>query len=159
MMFLTKNFTLEELVASDIAKRYGISNTPSAKGKAKLGILARNILQPIRDAYGKPIVVTSGYRCGRVNEIAGGANTSDHIYCCAADIRSVSDTVEDNRELWQVVVRLWKEGKLPTLKQCINEFYYDWIHVSFQDGRTSKRGQFLDATRISGTTGYVLSKI
>ena len=158
-MNLSKNFTLEELTASTIAKRYGISNTPSATGKDKLGILARNILQPIRDAYGAPIVVTSGYRSKRVNEIAGGASSSDHIYCCAADIRSVSDTVEDNKRLWEVVVWLYKQGKLPMLKQCINEYNFDWIHVSYQDGRTSKKGQFLDAKRVKGKVQYTASKI
>jgi len=158
-MNLTKNFTLEELTDSHIAKRYGIKNAPSETGKAKLAILAKEILQPIRDAYGKAIIVTSGYRSGKVNEIAGGVKNSDHVYCCAADIRSVSDTVEDNKRLWETVVRLWKEGKIPTLKQCINEYNYDWIHVSFQDGRTAKRGQFLDARRVKGKTIYNNSKI
>ena len=158
-MNLTKNFTLEELVASPAAKRHGIRNTPSETGKAKLGTLAKEILQPIRDAYGRAIVVTSGYRCAKLNELVGGAKNSDHVYCCAADIRSVSDTVEDNKALWEVVVRLWKQGKLPTLKQCINEYNFDWIHVSFQDGRTNKRGQFLDAKRVNGKTVYVASKI
>jgi len=158
-MNLTKNFTLEELTASPIAKRYGIKNAPSETGKAKLAILAKEILQPIRDAYGAPVVVTSGYRCTRLNTVVGGAKTSDHIYCCAADIRSQSDTVEDNKRLWETVVKLWKEGKIPMLKQCINEFGYDWVHVSFQDGRTSKRGQFLDARRVKGKTIYNNSKI
>lgn len=158
-MNLSKNFTLEELAASPTAKRLGIANTPSQTGREKLAILARNILQPIRDAYGAPVVVTSGYRCTRLNTAVGGAKTSDHIYCCAADIRSQSDTVEDNKRLWETVVRLWKEGKIPTLKQCINEYGFDWIHVSFQDGRTAKRGQFLDAKRVKGKTIYNNSKI
>ena len=158
-MNLTKNFTLEELIASPTAKRHGIKNTPSETGKAKLATLAKEILQPIRDAYGKSIIVTSGYRCTKLNSIVGGAKTSDHIYCCAADIRSVSDTAEDNKTLWEVVVRLWKQGRLPKLKQCINEYNYDWVHVSFQDGRTTKRGQFLDAKRSNGKTVYVTSRI
>lgn len=158
-MNLTKNFTLEELIASADAKRLGIKNVPTKTGEAKLGVLAKNILQPIRDAYGKPIVVTSGYRCTKLNSIVGGAKTSDHIYCCAADIRSTSDTVEDNKRLWEIVLWLWKNGKLPMLKQCINEYGYDWIHVSFQDGRTSKKGQFLDARRVNGKVQYVTSKI
>lgn len=153
-MNLTKNFTLEELCASPTAKRLGIKNTPSKTGEEKLSILARDILQPIRDAYGRAIVVTSGYRCTKLNSLVGGAKASDHIYCCAADIRSVSDTVEDNKALWEVVVRLWKQGRLPSLKQCINEYGYDWIHVSFQDGRTSKKGQFLAAKRVNGKTQY-----
>ncbi len=158
-MNLTKNFTLEELCASPTAKRLGIKNTPRNTGEEKLSILARDILQPIRDAYGKAVVVTSGYRCGKLNEVVGGAKNSDHVYCCAADIRSTSDTPEDNKRLWEIVVWLYKQGKLPTLKQCINEYGFDWIHVSFQDGRTSKKGQFLDAKRVGGKTQYVTSKI
>ena len=158
-MNLTKNFTLEELTASAAAKRHGIKNTPSETGKAKLATLAKEILQPIRDAYGRSIIVTSGYRCTKLNSIVGGAKTSDHIYCCAADIRSVSDTTEDNKTLWEVVARLWKQGRLPKLKQCINEYGFDWVHVSFQDGRTTKRGQFLDAKRSNGKTVYVTSRI
>lgn len=158
-MNLTKNFTLEELCSSPTAKRLGIPNVPSATGKSKLSMLAKNILQPIRDAYGKPIVVTSGYRCVKANEAVGGAKNSDHVYCCAADIRSVSDTVEDNKKLWEVVVNLWKQSRLPMLKQCINEFNFDWIHVAYQDGRSTKRGQFLDAKKVNGKTEYIYSKI
>lgn len=158
-MNLTKNFTLEELTASATAKRHGIRNVPSKDGQAKLATLAKEILQPIRDAYGRSIIVTSGYRCAKLNSIVGGAKTSDHIYCCAADIRSVSDTKEDNKVLWEVVVRLWKQGRLPRLKQCINEYGFDWVHVSFQDGRSGKLGQFLDAKKSGGKTMYVTSKI
>ena len=158
-MRLTANFTLEELTASPAAKRHGIRTVPSEKGAEKLATLARQILQPIRDAYGRAIVVTSGYRCTKLNTLVGGAKTSDHIYCCAADIRSVSDTPEDNKVLWEVVVRMWKQGRLPLLKQCINEYGFDWVHVSFQDGRTSKLGQFLDAKKSGGKTVYVTSKI
>jgi len=158
-MRLTKNFTYEELIASPTAKRFGIDNSPSKTAAGNLQMLANEILQPIRDAYGKSIVVSSGFRCPRLNAAVGGSATSDHKFGCAADIRSMSDTPTDNRKLWRVVVDLWKAGKLPRLKQCINEYGFDWVHVSIQDGRTSKLGEFLDAKRINKKTTYSSSGI
>ena len=62
-MYITKNFTKEELVASATAKRLKIDNTPSEDEEARLFILALKILQPLRDRYGKPIRISSGFRC------------------------------------------------------------------------------------------------
>ena len=96
----SKNFTYEELVNSATAKRLKIDNTPNEEQKEKLKRLAVEILQPIRDKYGKPIVVTSGFRCAKLNNAVGGAKTSQHCKGEAADIRSVSDTRKDNFELF-----------------------------------------------------------
>ena len=71
--YLSKNFTLEELVYSDTAKRYGLNNTPTPQVIANLKNLCVNVLQPLRDYLGKPIRVTSGYRSPEVNKRVGGA--------------------------------------------------------------------------------------
>jgi hypothetical protein len=63
MEYLTDNFTKEELVASATAKRLKIDNTPSKEESEKLHLLASKILQPLRDAYRKPIRISSGFRC------------------------------------------------------------------------------------------------
>ena len=63
MVYLTQNFTLEELIASPTAKMKGINNTPNARVIESLKHLCEEILQPIRNKFGKPITVTSGYRC------------------------------------------------------------------------------------------------
>lgn len=73
---ITKNFTLSELVASDTATRMGIDNSPDEEVEKKLRLLATSILQPLRDRYGKPITVTSGYRCSKLNKAVGGVSTS-----------------------------------------------------------------------------------
>jgi uncharacterized protein YcbK (DUF882 family) len=73
---ITKNFTLSELVASDTATRLGIDNVPDKKAEANLRLLATTILQPLRDRYGKPIIVTSGYRCTALNKAVGGVASS-----------------------------------------------------------------------------------
>ena len=129
------------------ARNRGIDNTPDEQCSANLEALCQQILQPIRDAWGAPIIVSSGYRCPALNKAVGGAAQSDHMYGCAADIKTVVDTPERNKELYLLIKKMYQDGKLPRLKQCIDEYGYDWIHVSFQDGRTKKIGQFVHVQR------------
>ena len=121
-----KYFTLNELTASSTAKRKGIDNTPDATVKANLTALVANILDPLREAYGKPIVVSSGYRCPKLNRAVGGAAKSQHVTGQAADIHTLSDTPADNKKLFDLILKL----KLP-FDQLINEYNFNWVHVSF----------------------------
>lgn len=125
----SKNFTYEELVNSATAKRLKIDNTPNEEQKEKLKKLAVEILQPIRDKYGKPIVVTSGFRCIKLNSAIGGAKTSQHCKGEAADIRSVSDTRKDNIELFNLILQMLKDKEIK-VGQLIDEYGYNWVHVS-----------------------------
>lgn len=143
-----KYFTIEELTASPTAKRKGINNEPSLTETRNLFALVNNILDPLREAYGKPIVVTSGYRCYLLNRAVGGATSSQHTKGQAADIRSMSDKREDNKKLFDLILSL----KLP-FDQLINEYNYDWVHVSF--GPKNRR-QVLRAVRNKfGRTEYL----
>lgn len=128
-MVLTTNFTLEELTKSATAARLGIDNTPNKQATEGLKRLCADILQPIRDKYGKPIIVTSGYRCEALNKAVGGARHSQHMRGEAADIRTVSDTTEDNKKLFDLIVRMVKRGDI-TVGQLIEEKGYNWLHVS-----------------------------
>ena len=121
-----KYFTLNELTASSTAKRKGIDNTPDATVKANLTALVANILDPLREAYGKPIVVSSGYRSPKLNRAVGGAAKSQHVTGQAADIHTLSDTPADNKKLFDLIQSL----KLP-FDQLINEYNFNWVHVSF----------------------------
>lgn len=141
-MKLTKNFTLEELTNSGTALRLGIDNTPNEITKSRLKKLCEKILQPIREKYGKPIIVSSGYRCAKLNSAVGGSKTSDHMYGCAVDIHTISDTVADNKMLFNLILRMINSGEIE-VKQLIDEYGYNWIHVSYQDGRSAKRNQIL----------------
>lgn len=152
-MKLTENFTLEELTYSATAQRLGIDNTPSEGVVNKLKTLCKTVLQPIRKKYGKSIVVTCGYRSPKLNKVVGGASTSDHMYGNAADIRSVSDTKADNKALFDLILGMVKKKEIQ-VKQVIDEFGYDWIHVSYQDGRTTKKNQILRAVKVNGKTTY-----
>lgn len=144
---LSRNFTLLEMVRSVTAKRMKFDNTPSVEVLNNLGHLCREILQPIRDAWGEPIIVSSGYRCYALNRFVGGARNSDHMYGCAADIKTVGDLPSRNKELYQMIRRMYKHGKLRKLKQVIDEYGYDWLHVAYQDGRSKKLGQFIHISK------------
>ena len=119
-----KYFTISELTRSDTALRLGIDNTPDESVVAALEALVRNILDPPREAWGRPITVTSGYRCPQLNRAVGGVSNSQHLSGYAADI-STGDRVL-NRRLFQLVQDL----KLP-FDQLIDEKNFAWIHVSY----------------------------
>ncbi len=121
-----KYFTLQELTKSATASRKGIDNTPTEEVKGNLQLLVEKILDPLREAWGAPIIVTSGYRCPKLNKAVGGAKTSQHMYGQAADIRTVSDKPADNRKLFDKI----RELKLP-YDQLIDEYNYNWVHVSY----------------------------
>jgi uncharacterized protein YcbK (DUF882 family) len=101
-----KYFTIKELTKSGTAMRLGIDNNPDKKALLNLEKLIKYILDPLREAYGKPIVISSGYRCEKLNRILGGSKTSQHATGEAVDIRSVSDTPEDNKELFDLIQKL-----------------------------------------------------
>ena len=147
MEWKSKYFTLEEMTASATAKRKGISNKPTADIVAALQRLVKNILDPLREEWGAPIIVTSGYRSVKLNSAVGGARGSQHTYGQAADIRTVSDRPEDNRKLRDLLIKL----NLP-FDQLIDEYNSDWIHVSHRV--SGNRGQILSAKRVKGKTVY-----
>ena len=81
-----KYFTISELTASATALREGIDNRPPKCAYHLLHVLVDQLLDPIREAWGEPIVVSSGYRCKELNTLVGGAKNSHHLLGCAADI-------------------------------------------------------------------------
>lgn len=84
--FLTPHFSLLEMCESRTAKRYGIVNVAPPEAVENLRALCRHTLEPLREALGLPVVITSGYRCQRLNEIlAHSARKSQHLTGCAAD--------------------------------------------------------------------------
>lgn len=136
-MKLSKNFTLEELVFSNTAYKFNINNKPSDAVVHYLTLLAKNILQPLRDAYGKPIKVTSGYRCKALNKIVNGSINSQHVLGQAADIRSLEDTKTENKKLFDLAKQLIEDGTI-TVGQLIDEYNYDWIHISLPSGHKNQ---------------------
>ena len=123
---------------SSTAKAKGIDNTPSAEIKRNIETLVKNVLQPIRDAWGAPIIVTCGYRCPELNKAVGGVKSSDHLYGCASDIRTKEDTPSKNKDLFNLIVKMAKDGTIKC-RQIIDEFNYNWIHISINNNYNSYR--------------------
>ena len=84
-----KHFNLSEFFQSSTAAKNGIKNEPSADEKAtivrNINLLVDNVLDPVRHMVNTPIIITSGYRCPRVNRLVGGVDNSQHMSGCAAD--------------------------------------------------------------------------
>ena len=137
-MKLTDNFTLEELIKSSTATKLNIDNNPTEEITSNLLELSTKILQPIRNVYGKPIVISSGYRCTKLNKAVGGVSTSQHVKGEAADIHTVSDTVQANKELFKLIEKMVKDGKI-IVGQLIDEYNYNWIHVSLPNSKHKKQ--------------------
>ena len=119
-------FSIAELTKSSTAIKKKINNTPTKEVENNLNQLIDNILDPLREAWGQPIIVGSGYRCEALNKAVGGAAHSQHKLGQAADIHTKSDSAEDNKKLFELI----KQLKLP-FDQLINEYNYNWIHVSY----------------------------
>ena len=119
-----KYFTIEELCSSVTAKSKGISNNPPFQVKQNLEALVENILDPLREKYGKPIKVNSGYRSQELNQVVGGTATSQHTKGEAADITGGSK--EENKKLFELI----KASGI--YDQLIDESNYSWVHVSYK---------------------------
>ncbi len=125
---MAKYFSLAELTASDTARQKGIDNTPPPDAVVKLTALADKLLDPIREMWGAPITVNSGYRCPQLNVAVGGAVASQHLRGEAADI--TTGTVSGNKQLFDKIVAAQKRGEI-AFDQLIDESNYSWLHVSY----------------------------
>jgi len=147
-MNLTRNFTLLELTKSDTAIRKGIDNNPNADQVEKLKALCENILQPVRDHFGR-VKVTSGFRSVELCLAIGSSQNSQHAKAEAADFECVG---VDNVELFD-----WIKNNLEP-DQLILEFYTPgepnsgWIHCSYIEG--TPRASYLHAFKEGGKTKY-----
>lgn len=141
-----KYFTIKELTKSNTAIKYNIDNTPNKEQYYNIILLIDNVLDNIREVYNKPIIVDSGFRCAALNKVVGGATNSQHLQGLAADIRTIEDTPEENKKLWDIVI---KKGIV--FDQMINEFNYNWIHISFS---SKCRMQKLISKKVNGKTVY-----
>jgi len=147
-MNLSRNFTLSELTKSDTAIRKGINNNPNAEQIEKLKALCENILQPVRDHFGR-VKITSGFRSVDLCMAIGSSANSQHAKAEAADFECVG---VDNAELAD-----WIKNNLP-YDQLIVEYYTPgepnsgWIHCSYIPDQP--RASYLWAYRSEGKTKY-----
>ena len=145
---ISKNFTLAELCNSAAAKRFGINNNPDDKVIKNLELLAKNILQPIRDHFDKAIHVVSGYRSPGLNKKVGGASNSQHLIGQAVDIDN-DNTDISNAEIFNYIKENLKFDQL--IWEFGNDESPDWVHVSYS---TKPRKQILRAYKDGSRTFY-----
>lgn len=129
---ITENFTLEELCHSNTAVAKGLENIPNKSQVENLKSLAINLLQPVRDLYGKPMIINSGFRSPEVNKAVNGSPTSDHMNGKAADVRTPNP-----RGLFNLV----RNSGL-SFDQLI--LYPTFVHMSFRS-KDANRNQVLYA--------------
>ena len=147
MLMLSDHFSLEELVFSQAAARKGLANDLNAFHLAALKRLCVTLLEPLREALGRPLKISSGYRSPAVNRAVGGAPESAHLKGCAADVTAQGLTPE---QIGQIALA----HKLP-FQQLIAEFG-SWVHLSVPDKISMPPArEMLIATRLpSGTVAY-----
>jgi uncharacterized protein YcbK (DUF882 family) len=128
-----KHFTIEELTRSATARRKGIPNLPNGEEKENLTALVDNVLDPLRELWGAPIIVTSGYRCPLLNKKVGGVATSYHMKGQAADIRAKNLR---NGDLYALIKRMYMEGCFG-LTECYIDERRGYIHIAFDAAENS----------------------
>ena len=150
-MLLSENFTLDELTKSQEALRLGIDNTPNEKHILNLKLLCENVLQPIRDFYGMPLSVSSGYRSAALCEAIGSSSKSQHTKGQAADFeifgvanKDLANFVVKNLDYDQCILEFWNE----------NEPNSGWVHCSYN--ASGNRKQFLKAEKLNGRVVYTV---
>jgi len=150
-MRLSQNFTLAELIKSQTAERKGINNNPNEDNIENLQRLCNEVLQPIRDHYGKVVSVSSGFRSPELCVAIGSSVNSQHASGQAADFeiygvsnKELADYIADNLDFDQLILEYWKP----------EEPNSGWVHCSFKSA-DSNRKEYLRAIKGSdGRTSY-----
>jgi len=151
-MKISPHLNLAEITRSDTAKRHGIDNTPTAEHLENFKLLADKVFEPIREHFGVPIFISSGYRSKVLNSFIKGSPSSQHCKWQAIDIdmdggngevtnRMVFDFIKNKLDFDQLI---WEFG---------TDFNPDWVHVSFV--KSGNRKQKLKAVRSGGKTTYI----
>ena len=125
------NFTMSELLKSDVAEKYNISNIPDKKSLDNMLTLIIECLQPIRNYIDKPMIISSGYRSPRLNghPLINGAQNSQHVTGQAVDFTVKGLTPK------QVIEKVIASGV--EFDQLINE-HNIWVHISYNKGKNRK---------------------
>ena len=153
-MKLSKNFSLKEMTKSQTALRRGIENEPGEEQQANLQQLCEQVLQKVRDHFGKPVNVNSGYRSPELNTAIGGSPTSDHCKGMAADIEisgvsnyELAEWIKNNCEFRQLILEFYTPGVPDS----------GWVHVSYDYEENFKK--VMTAMKEDGKTVYKLGLI
>ena len=135
-----KYFKFEQFAISNTAKRLGIDNSVPPKFQSRTAELVDTILDPLREAWGSSIDMTSGYRCEELNNAIGGSKTSAHSHAYAADLVPSNGKVEEFKEF----TMHWLHGNNIKFDQYINEYKGNssWVHIGIRNGSGQQRQQY-----------------
>jgi zinc D-Ala-D-Ala carboxypeptidase len=149
-MQISEHFTLAELTRSQTAQRKGIGNMPTPEHVQNLELLCKEVLEPLRKLYGKPIRISSGYRSAALNKAVGGSAASHHCSGMAVDIDQGS--AKENMRIFNLL------KAYGSYTQLIFEFGTlengpDWVHVSYE--QEDLKRQTLRAVQVKNKTQYL----
>lgn len=136
-----KYFTIEELCNSQTAKKLGIENKPDPIQEHNLTRLIEELLDPLREAWGSPIQVSSGFRGFRLNKNVGGSTTSAHCIGAAADLVPIGRKMPEFKRF----VMNWLIKNQIKFDQYIDEKSgnSEWVHLGLINKSGAQRKQFL----------------
>ena len=145
-MKLSQHLSLKEVIKSNTATRKGIDNMPTPEHMDNLVVVAKQIFEPIRNHFGVPIGISSGYRSEALNKAVGGSKTSHHCKGMALDIdadiygkvtnKEIFDFIRENLEFTQLI---WEYG---------TDDEPNWVHVGYDENNLKK--QVLKAVKGKG---------
>ena len=134
--YISKNFTLEELCASATAKAKGIRNNPGQTDIINLCALVHNVLQPLRNWWGRPIKIGSGFRSIALNNAVGGVRNSQHMRGEAADL-CIEGDLKQGREWFNWIKNHCDFDQLIWEHNSKDSY---WVHVSYRaDGKNRRQ--------------------
>jgi len=137
-MKISAHLSLKEVVKSNTATRHRIDNSPTSEHLSNLMSVAENVFEPLREFWGKPIGISSGYRSDALNKAVKGSKTSQHCKGEALDI----DADIFNNGITNAQIFNWIKDNLD-FDQIIWEFGTDdepdWVHVSYVTHRANRK--------------------
>ena len=152
-MKLSKNLSLNEVTKSTTALRRGINNTPTEEHIENLKYVAEKVFQPIREHFGVPIYISSGYRSQALNEAIGGSPRSFHSHGMALDL----DQDGRNKRVSNADVFYYIKNNLPYTEliwEFGDETNPNWVHVAIAPGRENEKNTKI-AQRVNNRTTYI----
>ena len=151
-MRLTDNFTLAELTKSQTAERHNIDNTPEPQHIDSLQKLCVNVLQPVRNYFDKPVVISSGYRTPELSKKIGSSSRSQHCKGQAADIeipglsnKQLADYIFESLSFDQVILEFHNPEEINS----------GWVHVSYVDEEVNRFNYLLAEKDENGKVRYI----
>jgi len=139
-----KYFELSEFLYSDTALSKKIENLPTWEGIEKLNNLAVNYLDPLREAWGSPITITSGYRSPELNKIVGGVSNSAHQYFEAVDLQPKDTSPREVEKFFDFIKDYFTSNKI-NIDQCFIEKSGSstWVHLGISPRMRNQYGELL----------------